>query len=232
MQGATQKYDQLSSKKSLEKFVKNQKTTAEISRELSCNYQTVVYAFRKFGVNPFKKIAKYNDVEFGNWKTGKILKTKGAGNLKKKMGWNHIDWIHLYPVIRGERFVVGDYCLSEHLKEEYSIVCPENQVIKFKNWLKFAKERGLSETIFKKILDGEILYHNGFYLEKNKDIVPAKIERIATININGFVLEIKDLKEASNALGITKETLSNIIRGKTANSHCGAKLEKVEYIKI
>lgn len=224
-----QKIKALSDKSFLEKTIEDRKTIPEISRELNCNQNSVRYAFRKFGLKPCKKIAKYANIEFANWRTGKILKTKGAGNLKRALNFDMKDWIHLYPVIRGERYVIGDYCLSENLKKEYLIAGPDRIPIRLKNWLKFAKERGFREDLFKKLLEEEIIYYNGYYLEKNKDIIPSKIKRTATIIIDDCQMEVTNVSEVARRLGVDKNILYDLICGKTTRTNFGAKLKRVNF---
>ncbi len=224
-----QKIKELSDKSFLEKTIEDKKTVPEISRELNCDQGSLRYAFRRFGLKPCKKMAKYSDVEFANWRTGKILKTRGAGNLKRALNFDMKDWIHLYPVIRGERYVMGDYCLSENLKNEYLVTGPDKLPIKLKNWLKFAKERGFREDYFKKLLDEEIIYYNGYYLEKNKNIIPSKMERTATIIIDDCPMEVTNVSEVAVKLGVDKKILYNLISGKTTKTSFGAKLKRVDF---
>ena len=168
------------------------------------------------------------NIKLYNWKTGNLISAETVAELGKKLNWSLVDRIHSYPLVRGERLVFGNYCLAHHIGKTYEIVTPQGKTIKVKNWIKFARKYGVGVHNFKRMLDGEILYHGGFYLKKNKEIVPRKLVRVVCMEINGKNVEFSNIRGKAEELGITREAIHRLINGSVSKCRYG-KLKGIKY---
>jgi hypothetical protein len=169
------------------------------------------------------------NVKITNWKNGKTILLRKLSDATKILGWSQNDLIHFYPVLRGERFTNGDYCLHQDLKNKtYKIYSPiHKKVICLKNWVKFAKTYGMHPLKLKKLLDEEFIFYKGFYYLKNKDKIPKN--KIIWLKKDGIDYECWNAREFSEKYKIKAHAIFDLARGKIGETKCGWKLSEINY---
>ena len=170
----------------------------------------------------------YRNLQLYDIANSRHLQVEKLSDLKKTRGFTQDDLIHMYPVLRGQRLEHKGLCLGENVGKAYRLWTPYGKSVRVINWIAFAHRHRIHTKGLLRVLNKEVLHHNGFCLLQNKEKVPKVWKRAWTFSYEGMKFETDCVKTLAKEFDINYECLRKVACG-AVNCHQGWRLEDIEY---